>query len=166
MGVEMDKVKVVLQVCPFTARCSTRSLKFLCKFIVDTSGRLITSTATLVDTRAFGLYIPGEFTVQLPLSARTPHSWLSLPARCPCTPGSREASRAKCLAQGDKDETAAILRSVKLMTTDILLIMCVISFQDLLQLQYEGVAVYRMFNRTKVNVNLLIFLLNTKFFGK
>ncbi|XP_064650547.1 ras GTPase-activating-like protein IQGAP1 isoform X2 [Lineus longissimus] len=38
--------------------------------------------------------------------------------------------------------------------------------QDLLQLQYEGVAVYRMFNRTKVNVNLLIFLLNTKFFGK
>ncbi|KAK6188369.1 hypothetical protein SNE40_004554 [Patella caerulea] len=39
-------------------------------------------------------------------------------------------------------------------------------FQDLLQLQYEGVAVMKMFNKAKVNVNLLIFLLNRKFYGK
>uniref|UniRef100_H2Z718 IQ motif containing GTPase activating protein 3 n=1 Tax=Ciona savignyi TaxID=51511 RepID=H2Z718_CIOSA len=40
-------------------------------------------------------------------------------------------------------------------------------FQDLLQLQYEGVSVMKMFDgRAKINVNLLIFLLNKKFFGK
>lgn len=39
-------------------------------------------------------------------------------------------------------------------------------FQDLLQLQYEGVAVMKMFGRAKINVNLLIFLLNKKFYGK
>lgn len=39
-------------------------------------------------------------------------------------------------------------------------------FQDLLQLQYEGVAVMKMFNRAKINVNLLIFLLNRKFYGR
>ncbi|NXB94605.1 IQGA3 protein, partial [Vidua chalybeata] len=39
-------------------------------------------------------------------------------------------------------------------------------YQDLLQLQYEGVAVMKMFNKAKVNVNLLIFLLNKKFFKK
>uniref|UniRef100_A0A3P9N7K1 IQ motif containing GTPase activating protein 2 n=1 Tax=Poecilia reticulata TaxID=8081 RepID=A0A3P9N7K1_POERE len=39
-------------------------------------------------------------------------------------------------------------------------------FQDLLQLQYEGVAVMKMFDKAKVNVNLLIFLLNKKFYGK
>ena len=38
--------------------------------------------------------------------------------------------------------------------------------QDLLQLQYEGVAVMKMFGRAKINVNLLIFLLNKKFYGK
>uniref|UniRef100_A0A8C3SSM1 IQ motif containing GTPase activating protein 3 n=1 Tax=Chelydra serpentina TaxID=8475 RepID=A0A8C3SSM1_CHESE len=38
--------------------------------------------------------------------------------------------------------------------------------QDLLQLQYEGVAVMKLFDKTKVNVNLLIFLLNKKFFRK
>lgn len=38
--------------------------------------------------------------------------------------------------------------------------------QDLLQLQYEGVAVMKMFDKAKVNVNLLIFLLNKKFYGK
>lgn len=38
--------------------------------------------------------------------------------------------------------------------------------QDLLQLQYEGVAVMKMFGKAKVNVNLLIFLLNKKFFKK
>ncbi|NXW38854.1 IQGA1 protein, partial [Phaetusa simplex] len=36
-------------------------------------------------------------------------------------------------------------------------------YQDLLQLQYEGVAVMKMFDKAKVNVNLLIFLLNKKF---
>ncbi|NXR35767.1 IQGA3 protein, partial [Zosterops hypoxanthus] len=39
-------------------------------------------------------------------------------------------------------------------------------YQDLLQLQYEGVAVMKMFEKAKVNVNLLIFLLNKKFFKK
>ncbi|TMS03942.1 Ras GTPase-activating-like protein IQGAP1 [Larimichthys crocea] len=39
-------------------------------------------------------------------------------------------------------------------------------FQDLLQLQYEGVAVMKMFDKAKVNVNLLIFLLNKKFLWK
>eukprot|EP00117_Sycon_ciliatum_P032454 scpid10084/ scgid25161/ Ras GTPase-activating-like protein IQGAP1; p195 len=39
-------------------------------------------------------------------------------------------------------------------------------FQDLLQLQYEGVAVMKMFGRAKINVNLLIFLINKKFYGK
>ncbi|XP_027946103.1 ras GTPase-activating-like protein IQGAP3 isoform X1 [Eumetopias jubatus] len=35
-------------------------------------------------------------------------------------------------------------------------------YQDLLQLQYEGVAVMKLFNKARVNVNLLIFLLNKK----
>ncbi|XP_075764038.1 ras GTPase-activating-like protein IQGAP3 isoform X2 [Pelodiscus sinensis] len=39
-------------------------------------------------------------------------------------------------------------------------------YQDLLQLQYEGVAVMKMFNKAKINVNLLLFLLNKKFFRK
>ncbi|XP_042296040.1 ras GTPase-activating-like protein IQGAP3 isoform X2 [Sceloporus undulatus] len=39
-------------------------------------------------------------------------------------------------------------------------------YQDLLQTQYEGVAVMKMFDRAKINVNLLIFLLNKKFFKK
>eukprot|EP00079_Xenopus_tropicalis_P008851 XP_002932312.2 PREDICTED: ras GTPase-activating-like protein IQGAP1 [Xenopus tropicalis] len=39
-------------------------------------------------------------------------------------------------------------------------------YQDLLQLQYEGVAVMKLFDRAKVNVNLLIFLINKKFYGK
>uniref|UniRef100_A0A8C6J8G4 Uncharacterized protein n=1 Tax=Melopsittacus undulatus TaxID=13146 RepID=A0A8C6J8G4_MELUD len=41
-----------------------------------------------------------------------------------------------------------------------------LNYQDLLQLQYEGVAVMKMFDKAKVNVNLLIFLLNKKFFKK
>ncbi|XP_077382458.1 ras GTPase-activating-like protein IQGAP3 [Festucalex cinctus] len=41
-----------------------------------------------------------------------------------------------------------------------------IKYQDLLQLQYDGVAVIKMFNKAKVNVNLLVFLLNKKFFNK
>ncbi|XP_045439224.1 ras GTPase-activating-like protein IQGAP3 isoform X2 [Pipistrellus kuhlii] len=39
-------------------------------------------------------------------------------------------------------------------------------YQDLLQLQYEGVAVMKLFSKAKVNVNLLIFLLNKKFMRK
>uniref|UniRef100_A0A8D2J9J4 IQ motif containing GTPase activating protein 3 n=1 Tax=Varanus komodoensis TaxID=61221 RepID=A0A8D2J9J4_VARKO len=39
-------------------------------------------------------------------------------------------------------------------------------YQDLLQLQYEGVAVMQLFGKARVNVNLLIFLLNKKFFQK
>lgn len=38
--------------------------------------------------------------------------------------------------------------------------------QDLLQLQYEGVAVMKLFDKATINVNLLIFLLNKKFYGK
>ena len=47
-------------------------------------------------------------------------------------------------------------------------LICFVSlfFQDLLQLQYEGVAVMQMFDKAKVNVNLLIFMLNKKFYGK
>uniref|UniRef100_A0A3Q2CCY8 IQ motif containing GTPase activating protein 1 n=1 Tax=Cyprinodon variegatus TaxID=28743 RepID=A0A3Q2CCY8_CYPVA len=41
-----------------------------------------------------------------------------------------------------------------------------IEYQDLLQLQYEGVAVMKLFDKATVNVNLLIFLLNKKFYGK
>ncbi|XP_072462483.1 ras GTPase-activating-like protein IQGAP2 isoform X2 [Notamacropus eugenii] len=41
-----------------------------------------------------------------------------------------------------------------------------LDIQDLLQMQYEGVAVMKMFDRAKVNVNLLIFLLNKKFYVK
>uniref|UniRef100_A0A4W6DI53 IQ motif containing GTPase activating protein 3 n=1 Tax=Lates calcarifer TaxID=8187 RepID=A0A4W6DI53_LATCA len=41
-----------------------------------------------------------------------------------------------------------------------------LKYQDLLQLQYEGVAVMKMFDKAKINVNLLIFLLNKKFFKK
>ncbi|XP_029282884.1 ras GTPase-activating-like protein IQGAP3 [Cottoperca gobio] len=41
-----------------------------------------------------------------------------------------------------------------------------LKYQDLLQLQYEGVAVMKMFDKAVVNVNLLIFLLNKKFFKK
>lgn len=43
---------------------------------------------------------------------------------------------------------------------------CSLQFQDLLQMQYEGVAVMKMFDKVKVNVNLLIYLLNKKFYGK
>ncbi|CAH1797463.1 unnamed protein product [Owenia fusiformis] len=39
-------------------------------------------------------------------------------------------------------------------------------FQDLLQLQYDGVAVMKMFGKAKINVNLLVFLLNKKFYSK
>ena len=38
--------------------------------------------------------------------------------------------------------------------------------QELLKLQYEGVNVTDMFGKAKVNVNLLLHLLNAKFYGK
>ena len=41
-----------------------------------------------------------------------------------------------------------------------------VSIQNLLQLQYENVSVVCMCERVEINVNLLIFLLNKKFFGK
>ncbi|XP_026319538.1 ras GTPase-activating-like protein IQGAP1 [Hyposmocoma kahamanoa] len=41
-----------------------------------------------------------------------------------------------------------------------------IDIQDLLQKQYEGCAVMDLFGKAKINVNLLIFLLNSKFYGK
>ncbi|XP_059474142.1 ras GTPase-activating-like protein IQGAP1 isoform X2 [Neocloeon triangulifer] len=41
-----------------------------------------------------------------------------------------------------------------------------IDIQELLQLQYEGKAIMDMFGKAKVNVNLLLFLLNKKFYGK
>jgi len=42
----------------------------------------------------------------------------------------------------------------------------VIDIQELLKLQYEGQAVLNMFGKAKVNVNLLLHLLNAKFYGK
>ncbi|XP_071965733.1 ras GTPase-activating-like protein IQGAP1 isoform X2 [Antedon mediterranea] len=56
-------------------------------------------------------------------------------------------------------EVTAHFLGVKMDTVQIV-------FSDLLQLQYDGVAVMKMFSRAKVNVNLLIFLLNKKFYGK
>ncbi|XP_042230712.1 ras GTPase-activating-like protein IQGAP3 [Homarus americanus] len=41
-----------------------------------------------------------------------------------------------------------------------------IDIQELLQLQYEGVSVKKMFSKVKVNVNLLLYLLNNKFYSK
>ena len=41
-----------------------------------------------------------------------------------------------------------------------------IDIQDLLQLQYEGVSVMNVFGKAKINVNLLLYLLNTKFYTR
>ncbi|XP_064478795.1 ras GTPase-activating-like protein IQGAP1 [Ornithodoros turicata] len=41
-----------------------------------------------------------------------------------------------------------------------------IDIQDLLQKQYEGVAVMNLFGKATININLLLFLLNKKFYGK
>ena len=41
-----------------------------------------------------------------------------------------------------------------------------IDIQDLLQLQYEGVAVMNIFGKAKINVNLLLHLLNSKFYSR
>ncbi|XP_074060726.1 ras GTPase-activating-like protein IQGAP2 isoform X2 [Macrotis lagotis] len=56
-------------------------------------------------------------------------------------------------------EVRAKFRGVEMETVHL-------DIQDLLQMQYEGVAVMKMFDRAKVNVNLLIFLLNKKFYVK
>ncbi|KAI4496958.1 hypothetical protein M0802_007906 [Mischocyttarus mexicanus] len=41
-----------------------------------------------------------------------------------------------------------------------------IDIQKLLELQYEGSAIMDMFGKAKINVNLLLYLLNKKFYGK
>ncbi len=41
-----------------------------------------------------------------------------------------------------------------------------VDIQELLQLQYEGVAVMNMFGKARINVNLLLHLLNVKFYGR
>ena len=41
-----------------------------------------------------------------------------------------------------------------------------LSFQDLLQMQYEGRVIMDIFGKATVNVNLMLFLLNKKFYGK
>lgn len=41
-----------------------------------------------------------------------------------------------------------------------------IDIQDLLRQHYEGVAALTLFERARVNNNLLLFLLNKKFYGK
>ncbi|OWR44686.1 ras GTPase-activating protein IQGAP1 [Danaus plexippus plexippus] len=41
-----------------------------------------------------------------------------------------------------------------------------VDIQDLLQKQYEGCTIMDMFGKAKINVNLLMFLLNSKFYGK
>ena len=50
----------------------------------------------------------------------------------------------------------------------MLIVLCCVRIitKDLLQMQYEGLSIMKMFNRAKINVNLLIFLLNKKFYGK
>jgi len=41
-----------------------------------------------------------------------------------------------------------------------------IDVQELLQLQYEGVGIMKLFDRAKFNVNLLLHFLNAKFYGR
>lgn len=41
-----------------------------------------------------------------------------------------------------------------------------IDIQKLLELQFEGAAIMDMFGKAKINVNLLLYLLNRKFYGK
>ncbi len=55
------------------------------------------------------------------------------------------------------DITATVL-GVKVNSEELL-------FQDLLQKQYEGVGRMKLFDVCTVNVNLLIFLINRKFYG-
>lgn len=41
-----------------------------------------------------------------------------------------------------------------------------IEFQFLLHLQFEGIAVYNLMDKAKINVNLLVYLINKKFYSK
>ncbi|XP_071452887.1 ras GTPase-activating-like protein IQGAP2 [Hetaerina americana] len=41
-----------------------------------------------------------------------------------------------------------------------------LNIQDLLQLQFDGVSIIDIFGKAKLNINLLLFLLNKKFYGK
>lgn len=41
-----------------------------------------------------------------------------------------------------------------------------LDIQYLLQMQYDGCTIMNLFGKAKVNVNLLLFLLNSKFYGK
>lgn len=41
-----------------------------------------------------------------------------------------------------------------------------LDIQYLLQMQYDGCAIMNLFGKAKINVNLLLFLLNRKFYGK
>lgn len=58
-----------------------------------------------------------------------------------------------------------LIKQVGTRVSQVCVCVCVFS-QDLLHLQYEGVAVMKMFDKAKVNVNLLIFLLNKKLLKK
>lgn len=60
----------------------------------------------------------------------------------------------------------AVMAVMAGMVVMVVTVVMVAPAQELLQLQYEGVAVMKMFDRAKVNVNLLLFLLNKKFFKK
>ena len=55
-------------------------------------------------------------------------------------------------------EVSARFMGVKLEHVDV-------DVQELLQLQYEGVSVMNMFGKARINVNLLLHMLNVKFFG-
>ena len=41
-----------------------------------------------------------------------------------------------------------------------------VDIQDLLQLQYDSVSVMNMFGKAKINVNLLLHFINSKFYGR
>ena len=41
-----------------------------------------------------------------------------------------------------------------------------VDIQRLLELQFEGAPIMDMFGKAKINVNLLLYLLNRKFYGK
>lgn len=58
-----------------------------------------------------------------------------------------------------------ITKSLKIQNCSYIYILF-IKTKDLLQMQYEGASIMKMFDRAKINVNLLIFLLNKKFYGK
>ena len=63
-----------------------------------------------------------------------------------------------------EDENGLFLISVKFM--GVAMEKVEIVFQDLLQLRFKGVAEKEMFGKSKFNVDLLISLINKKFYGK